>query len=169
MWSLIAANRANSGSAAYLRRCRYLTDPHDSDRTANHRTGSRMAQQTFGANDANKVTVSFYSQDGKGCMRYLLSTPNAQPVERCANADSTIAAVRGVEKDSTGNAYTIVAGRSFSSKIVVVSIELDHAENTPAEVSDSGFLAVLPGQRTVISVVPIDEYGNLVGSRYLFR
>jgi hypothetical protein len=113
-----------------------------------------------------RVIVSFYSNDTQKCIR--LTIQSAQ-TDRCERSDAGLVAVQSILTDSGGQAYTIVAGRILRDAITVVSIELDRGDNTPAELSDAGFFVVLPGKRTVISVVPIDQYGNLVGVRYLFR
>jgi hypothetical protein len=100
------------------------------------------------------------------CVGYQLG--EAQAVSSCTGG-GTVIGVQGVATDSNGTQYTIIAGRTFSDKVSVVAVELDKGENTPAPVTDHGFALVLPGTRHAVALVPIDQFGNLVGERVVLK
>ncbi len=123
------------------------------------------AERPFGA---DKVAITFYADpNGSKCLRYTIgSRSNAA----CASSRrSTLLALQGIEADSAGTVYSIIVGRTFSDQITAVSFEFTDGSNTPAEVDDGGFLVILPGQRTAIWAIPIDQYGNLVGDKFTFN
>ncbi len=124
----------------------------------------QWAEQPFGT---DRFAVTFYTDaDGRPCLRgIVVSRANDQPLTQCAgSARATLIVIPRVELDSQGSAYSLIAGRVLDTRITAVSLEFADGSNTPAEVQDGGFLVVLPGSHTAIRAVPIDQYGNLVGS-----
>jgi hypothetical protein len=123
------------------------------------------AEQPFGA---DKVVVTFYADaNGGPCVRYTIgarSNANCLP-----SKVGTLLAVQGIEADSTGSEYSIVAGRTFTDKITAVSLEFTDNGNTHAEVNDGGFIVIMEGKRTALWAIPIDQYGNLVGDKFTFK
>jgi hypothetical protein len=130
-------------------------------------------EQPFGA---DWLTLTFYADStGRRCLLYTITARSGfQPVSACATtARATLIAVQGIETDSLGASYSIVAGRVLDARITAVSIEFSDGSNTPAGVQaagdDLGFVVILPGQLTAIRAIPIDQYGNLVGDKFTFR
>jgi hypothetical protein len=117
---------------------------------------------------ADALTVTFFTDaSGSPCLRYVV---NARSSSACAPSKrSTLAALQGVETDSSGTVYSIIAGRTLSDQITAVSIEFSDGDNSPAQVEDGGFLVILPGKRSALRAVPIDQYGNLVGDKFTFN
>jgi hypothetical protein len=132
-----------------------------------------LLEQPLGA---GKLTITFYADSaGRQCLRYTISArSDFQPVSQCAtSARATLVALQGIETDTQGAVYSIVAGRVLDERITAVSIEFSDGGNTPAEVknagNDAGFIVVWPGKHAAIRAIPIDQYGNLVGAKYTFR
>jgi hypothetical protein len=132
-----------------------------------------LLEQPLGA---DRLTLALYADSaGLRCVRYTIDARrDFQPVSACAtSARATLVAVRGIETDSLGASYSIVAGRVLDARITAVSIEFSDGSNTPAEVQaagdDLGFAVILPGRYTAIRAIPIDQYGNLVGDKFTFR
>jgi hypothetical protein len=132
-----------------------------------------LLEQPLGA---DKLALTFYADpDGRPCLRYAVSPrSDFQPVSACAaSAQTTLVALQGIGTDTLGAAYSIVAGRVLDERITAVSIEFSDGDNTPAEVknagSDAGFVVILPGKHAAVRAIPIDQYGNLVGSKFTFR
>jgi hypothetical protein len=118
------------------------------------------ATKPFGA---DQVAIVFSEPN---CVGYQFGN---NPVNSNCTGGGTVVAVQAIAADSTGQQYTLIAGRTLSDKITVVAIELDRAENMPIPVTDSGFTLVLPGTRRAIALVPIDQFGNLVGARTVLK
>jgi hypothetical protein len=112
---------------------------------------------------ADQVSIVFSEPS---CVGYQLGS--VQVVSHCTGG-GTVVGVQTTAMDSTGKQYTLIAGRTFSDKITVVAVELDNADNTPVPVTDGGFAIVLPGARRAIALVPIDQFGNLVGERFILK
>jgi hypothetical protein len=150
------------GASTSLPATRNATNAPDVDRT--------WTERPFGA---GKLVVAFYTDPGGSrCLRTMLrDVPGAtSPQAVCATTKrSTLLALQSVEADSTGAVYSIIAGRALSDQITAVSIEFTDGDNTPAEVDDGGFLVMLPGKRTALRAIPIDQYGNLVGDKFTFN
>jgi hypothetical protein len=123
------------------------------------------AERPFGT---DKIVIAFYTDpNGILCVRYTIgakSNTNCSPINR-----STLVAVQGIEADSAGSVYSIVTGRTFTDKITAVSVEFTDGGNIPTAVEDGGFLVIVPGKRTAIWAIPIDQYGNLVGDKFTFK
>ncbi len=132
-----------------------------------------LLEQPLGA---DTLTLTFYADsDGRQCLRYAIDArSDFQPVSDCAtSARANLVAVQGIETDSLGASYSIVAGRVLDARITAVSIEFSDGTNTPAGVQtagdDLGFAVILSGRHTAIRAIPIDQYGNLVGAKFTFR
>ena len=122
---------------------------------------------------ADTLTIQFYSNSTSArCLSLKIKTDSKREIASVSGCSSsstgTVYALRANVTDSKGAPYTIVVGRAFDSRIVVMSVEFYGGDNSPAPINDEGFMDVSPGKRTVIAVVPIDQYGNLVGSRFVF-
>jgi hypothetical protein len=117
------------------------------------------------------ITVA-YKKDASGnlCISYQLAVTNSTLHQRCATPNAgTLIAVQGVENSTDAKVYTIVVGQALSAQITAVSLEFADGGNTPADVQANGsFTALLSGQRQAIHAVPVDQYGNLVGSIFVF-
>jgi len=111
----------------------------------------------------------FYRAGNAPCVRYLIDKADAKPVERCASGNAAVIPLQGTETDSAGQVYTVIAGRLLSDQISVVVVELERGESQIAEVADMGFLVAIPGQRRAVALVPVDQFGNLVGGRVALR
>ena len=129
-------------------------------------TTIQSPDRVWGEQPAGTQTVRLEFYDSR-CIR--LSLPSQQTIERCSALGSNIVAVQKSFTDSSGQPFTAVAGRAFSAKITVVALELGDGQSIPVPVRDGGFLVVLPGRRMAVAGVPIDQFGNLVGTRYLMQ
>ncbi len=141
------------------------TQPVISTVAATEPADRSWAELSFGV---DKAVITFYTDPGGSkCVRYTIgSRSNAA----CAtSARSTLLALQGIEADSAGSVYSIITGRAFTDRITAVSLEFTDGGNVPADVTDGGFVVVLPGKRTAIWAIPIDQYGNLVGDRFTFN
>jgi hypothetical protein len=120
---------------------------------------------------ADMLAVTFYTDASQNrCLRFAVKGRSEAAISACSSAiTATLLAVQGVETDSAGAVFTVIVGRTFSDQITAVSLELADGSNTPAEVTDRGFAVVLPGKRTAIRAIPIDQYGNLVGDKFVFK
>jgi hypothetical protein len=133
--------------------------PPEPDRT--------WAEQPFGD---GKLTVSFFSTPAGRCVRFVASTAPDQPAEACSNDPrAVIVAVQGILSDSNGKTYTIIAGQTLTDAVTAVSLELDKGSFANVEVIDRGFLVILPGKRSTLHAIPVDNHGNLAGPNFVFR
>jgi len=134
------------------------------------------AEQTLGS---SKLTISFFSREAHDCVRLTIREPAIpafataapdQSTEACATSpDDVVIGVQTTVLDSSGRVYTVLAGRAFSERVTAISSEFDDAADTHADVTDHGFVAVLDGKHTAWTIIPIDQFGNLVGRRFLFQ
>ncbi len=120
---------------------------------------------------ADTLVVTFYTDANQSlCLRYTFRARTIAPVSKCSSSKAaTLLAVQGVETDSTGKIFSTIVGRAFDNQITAVSLELSDGSNTPVEVTEGGFAVVLPGKHTAIRAIPIDQYGNLVGDKFIFK
>lgn len=120
---------------------------------------------------ADILAVTFYTDTSQNrCLRFAVKGRAEPAISACSSSKTaTLLAVQGVETDSAGTVFSVIVGRTFSDQITAVSLELADGGNTPAEVTDRGFAVVLPGKRTAIRAIPIDQYGNLVGDKFVFK
>jgi hypothetical protein len=118
---------------------------------------------------SSTLTIKFYSvPDGKDCLRY--EVPGNDPGEACA-ASSTepLAVIQGVVTDNDGTKHTIIAGRILNEKPTVITLLFNNGESIPVQIDQDGFIVVLDGTKLVHQVVPIDQFGNLVGEVITLR
>ena len=134
------------------------------------------AEQTLGS---SKLMVSFFDGAAGDCVRLTVGKPAIpniataapdQSTEACATSpDDIVIGVQTTVLDSSGKIYTVVAGRAFNDRVTAISSEYDNVADTHADVTDHGFIAVLEGKHFASTIIPIDQFGNLVGRRFLFR
>jgi hypothetical protein len=133
-------------------------------------------EQTLGS---SKLILSFFGGAAGGCARLTVSKPAIpniatavpdQSVQACATSpDDIVIGVQTTVLDSSGKVYTVLAGRAFNDRVTAISSEFDITADTHVDVTDRGFITVLEGKHTLSTIIPIDQYGNLVGRRFLFR
>src|SRR5260221_12279967 len=87
---------------------------------------------------AATVSVTFYSQNEQRCIRLAVKDAKTGAVERCEQPGATLVAVQANITDSDGRAFTVVTGSSLKGQAIVVSTEMDHADNTHVEQSYGG-------------------------------
>jgi hypothetical protein len=118
----------------------------------------------------SKLVIWFFTDSARQCVRFTIDTVPGKSFEQCpGSTQDVIVGVQSVVADSQGKVYTVIAGRIFSSRVAAVSLELDHGDNTPAQINDAGFIAILSGKRTAFRAIPIDQFGNLAGPKFAFR
>jgi hypothetical protein len=120
----------------------------------------------------SKLVVWFFTEpaSARQCIRFTIDTAPGKTFEQCPiSTRDVIVGLQSVVVDSHGKDYTVITGRLFTSRVTAVSLELDHGDNTPAQINDAGFIAILPGKRTAFRAIPIDQFGNLAGPKYVFR
>jgi hypothetical protein len=71
---------------------------------------------------------------------------------------------QGVVRDAEGQPYTIIAVRAVQPEVSVVVIELRNGESYPLEIEEGGALLILPEIVQAWQAVPIDSYGDTVGT-----
>lgn len=109
------------------------------------------------------IAIMFFADPGGArCVRYIF---RAKVIPRCAAAGQTVVGVTGQEQAADGKTYTIIAGYVLDDRITVVSVEMQDGANMPAPVDDRGFILVLEGIHKATTLVPVDQFGNLVGGR----
>ncbi|MDW8299391.1 MAG: hypothetical protein RML95_08625 [Anaerolineae bacterium] len=118
-------------------------------------------EQPFGG---GTLAIYFYSVGSRPCLRFLTDLPSAQPVSACAQADVPAIVAQGVVQDASGQPHTIIAVRALRPEVSVVVIELRNGESYPLEIEESGALLILPGALQAWRAVPIDSFGNIVGT-----
>jgi hypothetical protein len=117
----------------------------------------------------NTVGLYLYGVNGRRCLRYLADVHTAQVHTICETAaGQSMIATSSIETDSTGSAFTVIAGRVLNARITAVSVEILGGSTVPVVVQDEAFIAVQPGSLTPLRAVPIDEHGNLVGNLFTF-
>ena len=121
-------------------------------------------EQPFGA---DKLAVLFYDESPDSrCVGYMVQ---ATSTTACVSPASDVLAITwGIETDSDGNMFTIVAGRVFRAEVAVVSVVFADGESFPVTVDGGGIILLAPGARTPQEAVPINEFGNVVGKIYRF-
>lgn len=136
-------------------------------------------EQPFG--EGETLAVLFYTgPDGRKCVRFLVSyPPNSEPVSACQRSadDVMVVALGKAAARQAGGPdvmHTILAGRVFDEKTTTAAIEFapESSPNTPmaAQIDQQGFIIILPGEKVIpTQVVPIDQFGNLVGEIYRFE
>jgi hypothetical protein len=156
----VATPTAASGTAAQVSAPTSTAPPPESDQL--------WKEQPMGA---DILTVTFYTDASQNrCLRFAVKGRAEPAISGCSSSrTATLLAVQGVKTDSTGAIFSVIVGRTFSDQITAVSLELADGGNTPAGVTDRGFAVVLPGKRTAIRAIPIDQYGNLVGDKFAFK
>ncbi len=119
-------------------------------------------EQPFGG---GTLAVYFYTAaDGANCVRFLADLPNGQPFSACAAPNVLAAIAQGVIRTAEGQDYTIIAARTLHTDITTLVVELRGGESYPLAVDDGGALLILPSVQQVWQAVPIDAFGNTVGS-----
>jgi hypothetical protein len=118
-------------------------------------------EQPFGG---GTLAVYFYSADDIPCVRFLADLPQAQPVSACATPQAAAVVAQGVVRDAEGQPYTIIAVRAVQPEVSVVVIELRNGESYPLEIEEGGALLILPEIVQAWQAVPIDSYGDTVGT-----
>ncbi|CAG0961133.1 MAG: hypothetical protein IT322_07465 [Anaerolineae bacterium] len=122
-------------------------------------------EQPFGT--ADTLAVLFYEDEITGipCIRYMIKAP----VSRCATrGDASMVAVYGVEDDSNGQTFTVVAGRVLRPEVAVISVVFADGQSFPVTVAEGGIILLAPGQGKPLEAVPIDQFGNIVGEIFRF-
>src|SRR5258708_13682674 len=116
------------------------------------------------------VTITFMTNpNGLRCVAYHLDSSGEAPVQRSIDISTTLVAVQGVETDTDGKVYTLIVGRALSDQITAVSLELPGGASQPTDVINGAFVLALPGQHLALRGVPVDQYGNLVGTLFTFQ
>lgn len=128
--------------------------------TADAQTGIWL-EQPF---DGGTLAIYFYSAEGVPCLRFLADLPQAQPVSACAAANAAAIVAQGVVQGAAGEPFTIIAVRALQPQVSVVVIELRNGESYPLEIEDGGALLILPEVQQAWQAVPIDVFGNIVGT-----
>ncbi|PJF31424.1 MAG: hypothetical protein CUN51_03580 [Candidatus Thermofonsia Clade 1 bacterium] len=113
---------------------------------------------------SGRLAVYFYSADDIPCVRFLVDLPAVQPVSACATPQAAAVVAQGVVRDAEGQPYTIIAVRAVQPEVSVVVIELRNGESYPLEIEEGGALLILPEIVQAWQAVPIDSYGDTVGT-----
>ncbi len=108
------------------------------------------------------VVMFFPDASGARCVRYIF---RSKIVPRCAAPGQTVIGVTGSEQAANNKMYTIITGFILDDRITVVSVQMQDGTSIPIEVNDRGFIAVLEGVQKATVLVPVDQFGNLVGSQ----
>lgn len=113
-----------------------------------------------------QVTIMFFKDaNGSGCIRYIF---RSTIVPHCAVSGQPLALVAGTIQTADGKQHTLAAGRSLNGQVSGVSIEFTDGTFQSIGLSAGGFALILDGIHKPLDVVPVDQYGNLIGGKVLF-
>ncbi|MHB8625570.1 MAG: hypothetical protein ACYDBJ_25235 [Aggregatilineales bacterium] len=113
-----------------------------------------------------QVTIMFFKDSsGNGCIRYIF---RSTIVPHCSVSGQPLALVAGTIQTADGKQHTLAAGRSLNGQVSGVSIEFADGTFQSMGISAGGFALILDGIHKPLDVVPVDQYGNLVGGKVPF-
>ncbi len=112
-----------------------------------------------------QVVIMFYQQAANRCIRYIF---RSKVVARCGSPGQTLVAVSGLELAADNVQHTIISGRIIDERITAVSLEMQDGSSLPMDVNERGFVVILSDGRKPLRAVPVDQFGNLVGTQFNF-